>query len=266
MWPYTSIENYIELEEFFEKYVHKYKRINFISKFILKKKISKFSNIKAFICTSGWQKRLCEKSQVFNNALKVLIPLPLDFKIWKPQEKLKARELIQIPKDAKVVFFNLSHPYAKRRKGFEFVKNFLEKTNFENLFFISTNCEKIEIKNKNIKHINLKNITNLNDRIALYSASDVVLSPSRLESFGQTALEAQACGVPVVTFKNTGSEDIIDHLKTGYCCNYLDKKDFIKGINWCLSQNFEKELIINSAKKKFSKEVVKKKYEAFLKN
>ena len=118
MWPYTSIENYIETEEFFEKYVYRHKKINFISKFILKKKINKFNNVKAIICTTSWQKRLCEKSQVFNNALKVLIPLPIDFKIWKPQEKLKARELMRIPKAAKVVFFNLSHPYAKRRKRF----------------------------------------------------------------------------------------------------------------------------------------------------
>ena len=164
------------------------------------------------------------KCQVFNNALKVLIPLPIDFKIWKPQEKLKARELMRIPKAAKVVFFNLSHPYAKRRKGFEFVTSFLEKTNFENLFFISTNCEKIEINNENVKNINFKNITNLKDRIALYSASEVVLSPSRVESFGQTALEAQACGVPVVTFKNTGSEDIVDHLQQDIVVIILMKK------------------------------------------
>ena len=78
-------------------------------------------------------------------------------------------------------------------------------------------------------------------------------------------MEAQACGVPVVTFKNTGSEDIVDHLTTGYCSNYIDEKDFMMGVNWCLSQNFDKELIINSAKKKFSIEVVKKKYEAFFK-
>ena len=91
----------------------------------------------------------------------------------------------------------------QRRKGFEFVTSFLEKTNFENLFFISTNCEKIEINNENVKHINFKNITNLKDRIALYSASDVVLSPSR-ENLANR-FEAQACGVPVVTFKNTGS-------------------------------------------------------------
>ena len=37
-----------------------------------------------------WQKDFCEKSQVFNNALKVLIPLPLIL-IWKPQEKKSKR-------------------------------------------------------------------------------------------------------------------------------------------------------------------------------
>ena len=36
------------------------------------------------------------------------------------------------------------------------------------------------------------------------------------------------------------------------------------GVNWCLSQNFDKELIINSAKKNFRRSG-KKKYEAFFK-
>ena len=33
-----------------------------------------------------------------------------------------------------------------------------------------------------------------------YTAGDVMVVPSRQEAFGQTALEAQACGTPVVAF------------------------------------------------------------------
>lgn len=266
MWPYTSVENYIDFNEFVEKYVKNKKNINFISNFFLKKKIKNFKNIKAVICTSNWQKKLCEQSEIFNNAKKVLIPLPIDFEIWKPIEKITARNLLKIPENANVIYFNLSHPYAKKRKGFDFIINFLEETDLKNIFFISANCESIKIKNPNITHINFNELKNLKDRISIYSASDIVVSPSRLESFGQTVLEAQACGIPVVTFKNTGSEDIIKHLETGYCCDYLNKKDFIKGIEWCLKQNFDKEIIINYSKNKFSNHVIREQYKIFFKN
>lgn len=45
---------------------------------------------------------------------------------------------------------------------------------------------------------------------ALYRAADVLVMPSRSESFGLVALEAQACGTPVVASDTGGLRDIID--------------------------------------------------------
>lgn len=42
----------------------------------------------------------------------------------------------------------------------------------------------------------------------IYNAFDVLLSPSKAEGFGLPILEAQACGVPVVTLNVTGMKDI----------------------------------------------------------
>ena len=84
--------------------------------------------------------------------------------------------------------------------------------------------------------------------------------PSIIESFGQTVLEAQACNCPTVTFKNTGSEDIIEHLKTGYVSKYLDRNDFKKGIEWALTSTFEYNYIRNITKNKFSENHIIKKY------
>lgn len=49
-----------------------------------------------------------------------------------------------------------------------------------------------------------------------YRAADVCLVPSRSESFGLVALEAAACGLPVVASDVGGLRTLVDHGRTGY--------------------------------------------------
>ncbi len=49
-----------------------------------------------------------------------------------------------------------------------------------------------------------------------YRAADVVVVPSRSESFGLVALEASACGIPVVASGVGGLLTLVDHGETGY--------------------------------------------------
>ena len=55
-----------------------------------------------------------------------------------------------------------------------------------------------------------------------YRAADVCLIPSRSESFGFVALEAAACGTPVVAASVGGLRNLVDHGRTGFLVQRRD--------------------------------------------
>lgn len=59
-----------------------------------------------------------------------------------------------------------------------------------------------------------------------YRAADVCLVPSRSESFGLVALEAAACGVPVVASAVGGLLTLVEHGHTGYLVENRDPDEY----------------------------------------
>ena len=69
-----------------------------------------------------------------------------------------------------------------------------------------------------------------------YRAADVVVVPSRSESFGLVALEAAACGIPVVASAVGGLLSLVDHGETGFLIPDRDPTRFAKAIAQILDE------------------------------
>jgi len=57
----------------------------------------------------------------------------------------------------------------------------------------------------------------------IYSAADMLILPSRFDTFGNVIVEAFSCGCPVVSYNTKGPRDIIENEKSGYLVNTKEK-------------------------------------------
>jgi glycosyltransferase involved in cell wall biosynthesis len=73
-------------------------------------------------------------------------------------------------------------------------------------------------------------ITTTEAMVDLYQSCDALLFPSRLEGFGLAALEAQACGLPVIATDGSAFPEVVAHKTTGILCPQDDVTAFVAAI------------------------------------
>jgi N-acetyl-alpha-D-glucosaminyl L-malate synthase BshA len=66
------------------------------------------------------------------------------------------------------------------------------------------------------------------DPLEILASADLYLLPSETESFGLSALEAMAMGIPVISSNSGGITEVNIHGKTGFTCNVGDVNAMIK--------------------------------------
>ena len=93
-------------------------------------------------------------------------------------------------------------------------------------------CQLIELGSINSPHL----------QSLFYSACDVFTAPSRIESFGLTALEAMACSTPVVAFHTGGLVDVVAHGETGLLESRVgDVVGLYDQLDWMLQHPTERQ-------------------------
>ena len=98
----------------------------------------------------------------------------------------------------------------------------------------------------------------------LFNLSDVLILPSSIDNLPQIGLEAQTSGLPIVTFKNSGLQELIEENKTGIFCKNEDEFQLAYAISSFFNQNINPDKIRNNCRTRslnlWSEEVVFKSY------
>jgi D-inositol-3-phosphate glycosyltransferase len=147
------------------------------------------------------------------------VPHGVDTSVYKPVDPMKGRTLGRIPEDAFLVGMVAANKGRPSRKGFsqafQAFRNLLDKHE-NSILYLHTQLNPGFAGGENIPVL-LETLGIPEDKVRmadqyavgfapyspkamalLYSAMDVLLSPSMGEGFGIPILEAQACGTPVI--------------------------------------------------------------------
>lgn len=212
--------------------------------FARKKKVFSAKNL-YFVSPSNWLAKCASQSGLCTNKEISRIPNLINENVFKPSDKMVARNILNIPSGVKVISFGCVGGVNNPIKGWGYLKDALKLVSklredlvIEVLVFGSDYDAVVESE---IPY-HVRFLGPINDEISMVvvnNAADVFVSPSIAESFGMTAMENIMCGTPVVVFDNGGTVDFVKHKVNGYLAEYKSTEDFAAGIIYCLENDME---------------------------
>lgn len=186
-----------------------------------------------------------------------VVPNGVDIKKFKPREKMEARRELGLPLDKKII---LSIGGLVPRKGFHKVIGVLPKIKekIPDVIYVIVGGASAEGNNERelknmVKKLNLQNEvifagTQPYGRLCTWlSASDIFCLATTNEGWANVFLEAMACGLPVVTTKVGGNEEVIVSEDYGSFFDGYDSNEMAKKIVTALIKNWDRGKIINYA-------------------
>ena len=235
-----------------------------------KQKVSFIDSAKKFsvIAPSKWIVRKAEMSTVFRNKEIFHIPNPVDTDIFMPVDLTNYSFRSNRSKSLRIGILGSNYDETKNATlCFEIIKEVQAKTNTSiTAVIIGDPYEKNQIE----QDVQTPPGSGVEQIAKILQSCDLFLYLSTADTFPSICIEAQACGIPVITWKIGGQPETIVHEESGFVAD-AQKSDVIKYLMVLLENSEVRHQMSISARgnavKNFSLEVVGQKYfQAYLKN
>jgi D-inositol-3-phosphate glycosyltransferase len=174
-----------------------------------------------------------------------LVPCGVDLSVFRPLDRKMARERLGLNGDKILLYVGRVEPL----KGLELLVETAAQIDSEEgvrVMVVGADVNgdreidrvKLLAKERDLEdQIDFVGQVDHNELPLYYNAADVCVVPSYYESFGLVALEAMACGTPVVAARVGGLSTIIQHGSTGYLKPWRCPDAFASSVEMIISSD-----------------------------
>ncbi len=206
------------------------------------------------IVSSKWMKNIVQKSPIFKGKKIHLVPIGIDQEIFKPIDKEFAKRRFGIPANAITLLFRCDYSGFK---GMDYIEYVLKNLKTDRQIYIITLKEKLKKRYPLYKYVEFDWIKEDKILSTVYNASDLLLMPSAVESFGMMAVEAMCCGTTPIVLEGTSLPEVVKSNSCGVSTqrNYAQ---YLQAVEYYISNNKARKARNNKclifSKKRYSKE------------
>lgn len=182
---------------------------------------------------STWLTRAAQESALVRDWPITRVPHVVDATAFAPMDKDAARTALGLPRDVPLVLFLASAGITDERKGWDLLEHALPRVRavHPDVQVVVVGPQQPDYTSPSGVPILWQGSVSGDETLhLLYSACDVTAAPSREDNMPLTAMEAQTCGRPVVSFDIGGLPDIVVHHGTGYLAPAFDVEALAEGV------------------------------------
>lgn len=188
------------------------------------------------IPVSYWLENLLKKSFLSKRKIST-IHNGIDLSVFRPKNDETVLKKYNIK--GKFIILGVANIWTKEKGFDDFLKLSKKLPSDWQIVLVGVNDKNLKILPKNITGI--KRTSDMAELASLYSAADVFANPSYLDTLSTVNLEANACGLPVVSYETAGNPECLSK-DTGIVVSVGNLDEMEKGIR----------IVFEKGKKSFS--------------
>lgn len=170
-----------------------------------------------FVTPSYWLADRVRESGVWPGVVKV-IPNAIETEIFCPTDKYKAREKLSLPQDARILLFSANLGAKNQFKNFALYENTLRLLpkggGFLGIALGGQSSQPAGMLG-GCRFMSPGYVADKHQLSLYYSAADLLVYPTKADSFGLVVTEAMACGTPVIATRVGGVAEQVVNGVTG---------------------------------------------------
>ncbi|MDH4152459.1 MAG: glycosyltransferase family 4 protein [Nitrospira sp.] len=190
-------------------------------------------HVDAVVCPSEYMRDMFRKTYQYPGLVTV-VPNLVDTELIANIPAHDLRSELGLPQDAVLIYIpSAGNAYKGSRFMFEIIRRLAQRTPKDIGFYLSGSigqelAYELRFVPSNAK-VHAPGQVGYETNLAIVKACSFGVSPTLVENFGMALLEANLCGVPMVSFDVGGNAEVIGHELSGILVSYLDLEALIAG-------------------------------------